>query len=200
MEPVDGRTFEITFTTNTGKNLGGPPKRLIEILYLDESIRIARAVPLEDNKEPGFYVFTREGTEYQVEEEEVNAVESSVGASKAEQAAMERQTLAAARLEAKELYAELTSKVKELTLDAQGTASQLSSVEKEAAGAIREAATARRLIEKSENIVGTLEARLFEAQEKEVILEKEILSLQRESNRIRQQLISTKKSLGPAIK
>ena len=200
VEPVDGRTFEITFTTNTGKNLGGPPKRLIEILYLDESIRIARAVPLEDNKEPGFYVFTREGTEYQVEEEEVNAVESSVGASKAEQAAMERQTLAAARLEAKELYAELTSKVKELTLDAQGTASQLSSVEKEAAGAIREAATARRLIEKSENIVGTLEARLFEAQEKEVILEKEILSLQRESNRIRQQLISTKKSLGPAIK
>lgn len=202
VEPVDGRTFEITFTTNTGKNLGGPPKRLIEILYLDENIRIARAVPLEDNKEPGFYVFTREGIQYQVEEaeEEVDLVDNEAGPSKAELAAMQRQRLAAARAEAKELYAELSSKVKELTLDAQETASQLSSVEKEAAGAIREAATARRLIEKSEGIGESLEDRLSQAQEREVTLEKEILSLQRESNSIRQQLISTKKSLGPAIK
>lgn len=213
IDPLDGKTFEITFTTNTGKKLGGPPKRLIEILYLDENIRVARAVPTEDNQEPGFYVFTREGVEFVQEDDDVapapravprsstrSTVQVDSGPSRAEVARQEREKLAEQRLMAKEQYAELTAEAKELSMDAQTTTKELMSLEKQSGKLIKEASMARRAIEKAKNIVESVEAQLIESQGKEVSLEKELLGLQRESNKIKQQLLSTKRSMGPKIK
>lgn len=207
IDPLDGRTFEITFTTNTGKKLGGPPKRLIEILYLDENIRVARAVPTEENQEPGFYVFTREGVEFELDEKEspvprsatMNKVQQD-GPSKAEIAKLEREKMAELRAAAKEQYAQLSAEAKELSLDAQASSKELLTLEREAAKSIKDASTARRAIDKLRGIVDSVEASLSEAQGREVTLEKELLALQRESNAIKQQLVSTKKSLGPKMK
>lgn len=202
IEPVDGRTFEITFTTNTGKKLGGPPKRMIEILYLDENIRIARALPVDENQETGFYVFTREGVEFEIEDSQPNELpeREPAGPSKAEIAREEREKLVEMRQAAKEMYTVLSTEAKELTLDAQASAKELTMLEKSAAKVLKEAATARRLIEKAEDIAGNVQDRLDDAQKQEVALEKELLALQREFNSVKQQLVSTKKSLGPKVK
>ncbi len=67
--PVSGSAFEIEFSNST-KRVGGPQKRTIELLYLDEDIRIARAVPREEGQEGSFYVFQREGMEFELDGEE----------------------------------------------------------------------------------------------------------------------------------
>lgn len=207
IDPLDGNTFEITFTTNTGKKLGGPPKRLIEILYLDENIRVARAVPTEENQEPGFYVFTREGVEFELEEnEQVTSPQSTKiskvqdGPSRAEIAKIERERMIEQRAAAKEQYAELSGQAKELSIESQATSKDLMTLEKGAAKLMKDASMARKSIEKVQNIVDTVESRLAESQSQEVSLEKELLALQREANKIKQQLVSTKKSLGPKLK
>lgn len=213
IDPLDGRTFEITFTTNTGKKLGGPPKRLIEILYLDENIRIARAVPTEENQEPGFYIFTREGVEFELDEVPETVVAAAPargpakaakiqeeGPSKAEMAKLERERMSELRAMAKEQYAQLNAEAKDLALESQASSKQLLTLDREAAKVIKDASTARKTIEKIKGIVDSVEANLAESQSQEVFLEKELLALQREANKIKQQLVSTKKSLGPKIK
>jgi hypothetical protein len=198
IEPVDGRTFEITFTTNTGKKLGGPPKRMIEILYLDENIRIARALPVEENQETGFYVFTREGMEF--ESTQTNELRTQTGPSKAAIARAEREKLVEMRQEAKEMYTVLNTEAKELALDAQASAKELTMLEKSAAKVLKEAAAAIKLIEKAEDIATNVQNRLVESQKQEVALEKELLALQREFNSVKQQIAQGKKDLGPRRK
>lgn len=199
IEPVDGRTFEITFTTNTGKKLGGPPKRMIEILYLDENIRIARALPVDENQETGFYVFTREGIEFE-STQDPNELRTETGPSKAEIARAEREKLAKMKQEAKEMYTVLNTEARDLALDAQASAKELTMLEKSAAKVLKEAATAIKLIEKAEDITTNVENRLVESQKQEVALEKELLALQREFNSVKQQIAQGKKDLGPRRK
>mmetsp|Transcript_1069 Transcript_1069/g.3292 ORF Transcript_1069/g.3292 Transcript_1069/m.3292 type:complete len:389 (+) Transcript_1069:662-1828(+) len=67
--PVSGSAFEIEFPNST-KRVGGPQKRTIELLYLDQDIRIARAIPREEGQEGSFYVFQREGIEFELDDQE----------------------------------------------------------------------------------------------------------------------------------
>jgi hypothetical protein len=59
IDEIDARTFQLTFPTLDGKRAGGPPKRVISIAYLDERVRLARALPQEAGGEGSFYVFRR---------------------------------------------------------------------------------------------------------------------------------------------
>ncbi len=59
IEEIDARTFQLTFPGLDGKRAGGPPKRVISIAYLDERVRLARALPQEGGGEGSFYVFRR---------------------------------------------------------------------------------------------------------------------------------------------
>ena len=80
IEPVDETTFQITFPALNGKK-GGPPTRLIEVAYLDDRIRVARALPQNDDADGGegsFYVFTRVEEEEEEEEEEQEDEEEEV--------------------------------------------------------------------------------------------------------------------------
>ncbi|KAL4445820.1 hypothetical protein ABPG77_009019 [Micractinium sp. CCAP 211/92] len=72
IEPINSTTFQLTFPELDGKAKGGPPQRIIQIAYLDERIRVARAIPPEDreDQEGSFYVFRRIVEEEEVEEEE----------------------------------------------------------------------------------------------------------------------------------
>lgn len=70
--PISADTFQIVFPELDGKVKGGPPRRIIQIAYLDDRIRVARAIPPEDNEGavPSFYVFRRLVEEEAEEEEE----------------------------------------------------------------------------------------------------------------------------------
>lgn len=67
--PISGSAFEIEFP-NSRKKVGGPQKRTIELLYLDDNIRIARAIPRDEGQDGSFYVFQREGVEFEFDDEE----------------------------------------------------------------------------------------------------------------------------------
>lgn len=75
IEPINNSTFQLTFPELDGKAKGGPPQRIIQIAYLDERIRVARAIPPEDreDQEGSFYVFRRIAEEEEVEGEEARA-------------------------------------------------------------------------------------------------------------------------------
>lgn len=71
IEPIDEETFQITFAAGgVPKGAGGPPQRVIKVAYLDERVRVARAVPQEEGQEGSFYIFKRVETEEDEEEEE----------------------------------------------------------------------------------------------------------------------------------
>jgi hypothetical protein len=73
IEPINGTTFQITFPGQVGTKagaVGGPPTRLIEVAYLDERIRVAKALPQKEGDEGSFYVFVRIDDEEDAEEEE----------------------------------------------------------------------------------------------------------------------------------
>ena len=204
VEPVDGNTFEITFTTNTGKRIGGPPKRLIEIIYLDENIRIAQAIPMDSSQEPGFYVFTREGVEFDVEAPEATTpvpqwksrgTQVSSGTQK-----QDLELLATQKAQAKEQYDELSEEYKALFAESQEMNKELAALERESSKATRGASSARKLVEKSEVDAMSLNSELAELQAAEVELEKSILASQRELNLVRQTLMATKRSIGPKLK
>jgi PAP_fibrillin len=77
IEPINETTFQITFPGQVGKKTGGPPTRLIEVAYLDERIRVAKALPQTEDGEESFYVFVRvdnEEEEEEIEEEEEEIV------------------------------------------------------------------------------------------------------------------------------
>jgi chemotaxis protein histidine kinase CheA len=74
IEPVDETTFQITFPGQVGKKTGGPPTRLIEVAYLDERIRVAKALPQNEGDEGSFYVFVRVAEDEEEEEEEEEEV------------------------------------------------------------------------------------------------------------------------------
>jgi hypothetical protein len=62
IEPINETTFQITFPGQVGKKAGapgGPPTRLVEVAYLDERIRVAKALPQKEGDEGSFYVFVR---------------------------------------------------------------------------------------------------------------------------------------------
>eukprot|EP00890_Picochlorum_soloecismus_P006459 jgi/Picsp_1/6814/NSC_04153-R1_plastid-lipid-associated protein 8 len=228
IEPIDGRTFELTFTTNTGKRLGGPPKRVIETLYLDENIRIAQSIPQSEIQEAGFYVFTREGAVLEVAEsqnvsssvqdgrESVSAREMTKvargtrkventrwreeGPSAAEKARIEREVLATRRREARDVYNDLASLAKDLAQEAQNTSKELSMKQRDLSKITRQAAGARRVVEQVEAEAESREAQLIEAQAIEISLEKQILEMQRRLNRVKQEVVSTRQSIGPKLK
>lgn len=249
--PISGAAFEIEFPNST-KKVGGPQKRTIELLYLDEDVRIARAVPREEGQESSFYVFQREGVEFEFDDEDevesrpargarpaaavapagqsnarqsaeearaeraaaaeqakmerARAAEERAAAAAqaklereaaAEEARAEREALAARKAAAKESYAELSADARESALAAQATAKELSVLEREAAKTVRDAANARRSIEKAESVVGSLVEKLEASMAEEVTLEKELLAAQRELNLVRAELNKTKKALSP---
>ena len=226
IEPLDGRTFELTFTTNTGKRFGGPPKRVIETLYLDENIRIAQAIPQSETQEVGFYVFTREGTVLEVteaqksssvQEERRSARESTKmtqgtqkvqkngskkenGPSAAEKARIEREELAARRRDARDMYNELAAMAKDLAQEAQNTGKELSLKQRELSKITRQATGARRAVQEAEVEAESMDTQLVEAQAVEITLEKQILEMQRRLNRVKQEVISTRQSIGPRLK
>ncbi|PSC67954.1 putative plastid-lipid-associated chloroplastic [Micractinium conductrix] len=72
IKAIDNNTFQIIFPALVGKAMGGPPQRIIQIAYLDDRIRVARAIPSEDREDqsPSFYVFRRLGVEAEAQEEE----------------------------------------------------------------------------------------------------------------------------------
>jgi hypothetical protein len=227
IDAIDGNSFEITFTTNTGKRMGGPPKRMIEILYLDENVRIARAIPQDGMQESGFYVFTREGVEFEFDDNDEDPRESVPAAEQAkleraaaaeqakleraaaaeqakleraaaaEQARREREDLIERKAAAKALYAELSSEAREAAASAQATARELAVIERDGSKIARAASAANRSIEKAENFVESLETQFAESQAKEVALEKEILALQRQLNAVGSLLTQTRKSMSP---
>lgn len=227
IEPLDGRTFELTFTTNTGKRLGGPPKRVIETLYLDENIRIAQAIPQSETQEVGFYVFTREGAVLEVAEaqkspsvqdERRSARESSKkmtqgtqkvqksgskkenGPSAAEKVRIEREVLATRRREARDMYNELAATAKDLAQEAQNTGKELSLKQRELSKITRQATGARRAVQEAEAEAESMDMQLVEAQAVEITLEKQILEMQRRLNRVKQEVVSTGQSIGPKLK
>jgi len=228
IEPIDGRTFEIAFSTNTGKRLGGPPKRVIETLYLDEKLRIARAIPQSETQEVGFYVFTREGAVLEVadaqkvtysdqdRQESTSALtkispgarkekvqnagsNGGNGASAAEKARIERELLANCRREARDLYEELASLAKDLAQEAQNTGKEVSITQRELSQITRQAVGARRAVQQAEAEAESRESQLVEAQAIEISLEKQILEMQRRLNRVRQGVVSTRQSIGPKL-
>jgi len=72
IEPINGTTFQITFPGQVGKKdgaVGGPPTRLIEVAYLDDRIRVAKALPQKEGDEGSFYVFVRTDGEEDTEED-----------------------------------------------------------------------------------------------------------------------------------
>ncbi|KAL4521828.1 hypothetical protein Ndes2526A_g02009 [Nannochloris sp. 'desiccata'] len=72
IEPINETTFQITFPGQVGKKdgaVGGPPTRLIEVAYLDERIRVAKALPQKEGDEGSFYVFVRVDGEEDAEDE-----------------------------------------------------------------------------------------------------------------------------------
>ena len=217
--PVSGSAFEIEFPNSTNR-VGGPQKRTIELLYLDEEIRIARAIPREEGQEGSFYVFQREGMEFELDEEEKEEKEEGVKASRtrdqavaaegraaaaarakeereaaAERARAEREALASRKAMAKELFADLSSAARESAVLAQSSAKELAELEREGAKMERDASKARRLIEKSGAVVQSLVERLEESQTDEAALEKELRASQRELSQVRVELAKTKKAL-----
>ena len=226
IEPLDGRTFELTFTTNTGKRFGGPPKRVIETLYLDENIRIAQAIPQSETQEVGFYVFTREGAVLEVAEAQKsssvqeerrserestkmtqgtqkvqkNGSKKENGPSAAEKARIEREELAARRRDARDMYNELAAMAKDLAQEAQNTGKELSLKQRELSKITRQATGARRAVQEAEVEAESMDTQLVEAQAVEITLEKQILEMQRRLNRVKQEVISTRQSIGPRLK
>jgi hypothetical protein len=78
IEPLDESTFQLTFPDLDGKRAGGPPRRVIQTVYLDDRIRIARALPQEESQQASFYVFQRVGGVDDEEEEEEEATTAPV--------------------------------------------------------------------------------------------------------------------------
>lgn len=83
IEPLNETTFQLTFPaldSSKRGSVGGPPQRIIETLYLDNTLRVARAVPQNEEQEASFYVFVRrsgdedEGEDINEEEEETEVV------------------------------------------------------------------------------------------------------------------------------
>lgn len=74
IKALSGDTFQLTFPALDSKVKSGPPQRIIQIAYLDDRIRVARAIPPEDRKdqEGALFVFRRV-----VEEEEAEAEEEA---------------------------------------------------------------------------------------------------------------------------
>ncbi len=195
ISPVSGSAFEIEFPNST-KRVGGPQKRTIELLYLDDDIRVARAVPREEGQEGSFYVFQREGVKFfsgEVEASRTRAKEEREAA--AERARAEREALAYRKAAAKELFADLSLAARESAVLAQSSARELAELEREGAKMMRDASTARRLIERSEAVVGSLLEKLEESQADEAALEKELRASQRELGQIRAEVAKTKKEL-----
>jgi hypothetical protein len=184
IEAIDGNTFEITFP-GARKKLGGPSTRAIELIFLDDDIRIARAVPREDGQEGSFYVLTRADDGAETVSREREELAEGRAAAKERKAA------------AKELYVQLSAGAREATLEAQATAKELSALERDATRILRDAVIARRAIDKAEGAEELLAATMEESQADEVALEKELLAAQRELNELRSEVLRTKKSLSP---
>lgn len=74
IEAINSTTFQLTFPQLDEKmkgRAGGPRRRVIEITYLDEDIRVGRFIPEEDSSMDGsFYIFKRLGGGDDEEEEE----------------------------------------------------------------------------------------------------------------------------------
>jgi hypothetical protein len=74
IEAINPSTFQLTFPQLDEKmqgRAGGPRKRVIEITYLDEDIRVGRFIPEDGSDMDGsFYIFKRLGGEEEKEEEE----------------------------------------------------------------------------------------------------------------------------------
>jgi hypothetical protein len=90
IEAINPSTFQLTFPQLDEKmqgRAGGPRKRVIEITYLDEDIRIGRFIPEDgSNMDGSFYIFKRLGgddEEEEEEEEEGNALEKFFSAGRA---------------------------------------------------------------------------------------------------------------------
>jgi hypothetical protein len=72
IEPLDARTFQLTFPALDGKK-GGPRRRVIQVGYLDDRVRVARFIPEDEAEEGSFYVFQRTDLEEEEEDEEAAA-------------------------------------------------------------------------------------------------------------------------------
>ena len=200
--PVSGAAFEIEFPNST-KKVGGPQRRTIELLYLDEDVRIARAVPREEGQEGSFYVFQREGVEFEFDDEEedddeveeVRARPSRGARPAAAAAAAARPTQSNARQSAEEARAERAALAEQAKLERARVAEERAAAAARAQ-AEREALAARKVAAK--DMYAELSADARESSLTAQITAKELSALERDASKMIRDAANARRSIEKA--